>query len=109
MREQSDLLTRSLIALIRGYQVAISPLLPPACRYYPTCSQYMLEAVRRYGAIRGGWLGIRRLCRCHPWHPGATIQCLTCRDLQPTKTVAPAATERFNLGSRPPPRFPPKH
>ncbi len=64
------LLTRGLIVLIRGYQVAISPLLPPACRYYPTCSQYTLEAVRRYGAIRGSWLGIRRLCRCHPWHPG---------------------------------------
>ncbi|MFS8885411.1 membrane protein insertion efficiency factor YidD [Synechococcus sp. H70.2] len=63
-------MTRGLIVLIRGYQVAISPLLPPACRYYPTCSQYTLEAVRRYGAIRGSWLGIRRLCRCHPWHPG---------------------------------------
>jgi putative membrane protein insertion efficiency factor len=70
MAERSDPLTRGLVALIRGYQVAISPLLPPACRYYPTCSQYTLEAVRRYGAIRGGWLGIRRLCRCHPWHPG---------------------------------------
>lgn len=70
MPEQSDPLTRSLIALIRGYQVGISPWLPPACRYYPTCSQYTLEAVRRYGALRGGWLGLRRLCRCHPWHPG---------------------------------------
>ncbi|MCF2970645.1 membrane protein insertion efficiency factor YidD [Synechococcus sp. Nb3U1] len=70
MSERSDLLTRSFIALIRGYQVGISPLFPPACRYSPTCSHYTLEAVRRYGALRGGWLGIRRICRCHPWHPG---------------------------------------
>lgn len=70
MSERSDLLTRSFIVLIRGYQVGISPLFPPACRYSPTCSHYTLEAVRRYGALRGGWLGTRRICRCHPWHPG---------------------------------------
>ena len=59
-----------LIALIRGYQIAISPLLPPACRYYPTCSAYAVEAVEKYGALRGGWLAIKRIGRCHPFRPG---------------------------------------
>lgn len=55
------------IAMIRFYQRYISPLTPPACRYTPTCSQYTLEAIQKYGAIRGTWLGIKRICRCHPW------------------------------------------
>ncbi|HKQ05914.1 MAG TPA: membrane protein insertion efficiency factor YidD [Blastocatellia bacterium] len=59
-----------LIALIRGYQMVISPMLPPACRFTPTCSAYTLEAVRRYGALRGAYMGVRRLLRCHPFHPG---------------------------------------
>jgi len=61
---------RVLIALLRGYKLAISPLLPSACRFYPTCSEYMLEAVRRYGVCKGTWLGLRRLGRCHPFHEG---------------------------------------
>ena len=56
--------------LIRGYRFAISPLFPPSCRYTPTCSAYTLEAVERYGALRGLWMGIRRVTRCHPWHEG---------------------------------------
>ena len=59
-----------LTLLIRGYQLAVSPLLPPACRFLPTCSCYSLEAVQKYGALRGGWLGIKRLSKCHPFHPG---------------------------------------
>jgi len=55
---------------IRGYQVAISPMLPPACRYYPTCSNYAIEAIEKYGALRGGWLAARRIGRCHPFTPG---------------------------------------
>ena len=59
-----------LIALIRGYQLVISPMLPPSCRFTPTCSVYTMEAIRRYGALRGSYMGVRRLLRCHPFHPG---------------------------------------
>ncbi len=61
---------RALLGLIRLYQVLVSPALPPSCRFYPSCSHYTLEAIRRHGAFRGSWLGFRRLLRCHPWHPG---------------------------------------
>lgn len=62
--------SRLLLLLIRGYQRAISPLLPPACRYAPTCSQYALEAIGAHGALRGVWLALRRLARCHPGREG---------------------------------------
>lgn len=61
------MLGRGLLILIRFYRAAISPMLPPACRYTPTCSAYAEEAVRKYGGLRGGWLALRRLLRCHPW------------------------------------------
>ena len=61
---------RVLMGLIRGYQRYISPLFPPSCRFYPSCSEYTYQAVEKYGALRGGWLGIRRISRCHPWNPG---------------------------------------
>lgn len=61
---------RALLALIRFYRGAISPLLPPSCRFYPTCSQYALEAIQKYGALKGGYLAIRRILKCHPFHPG---------------------------------------
>ena len=61
---------RSVAALIRGYQLTVSPLLPPSCRFTPSCSQYALEAVNRHGALKGSWLAVRRLARCHPFHPG---------------------------------------
>jgi putative membrane protein insertion efficiency factor len=62
---------RALVTiLIRAYQLAISPLLGPKCRFHPSCSSYALEAVERYGVLRGGWLALRRIGRCHPWHPG---------------------------------------
>lgn len=52
---------------VRFYQCCISPLTPPSCRFTPTCSQYALEALRKYGPLKGGWLTLRRLSRCHPW------------------------------------------
>jgi uncharacterized protein len=58
------------LALIRGYQLLLSPFLGQNCRFYPTCSSYMQEAIERYGVIKGLWLGVRRLLRCHPWNPG---------------------------------------
>lgn len=64
------MLKKAFIGLIRFYQVAISPLKPPSCRFYPTCSQYGLEAIKRFGAIKGGWLTLLRILKCHPFHPG---------------------------------------
>jgi len=61
------LAARVAIGLIRGYQVALSPWLGMACRYLPTCSAYAIEAISRFGVLRGGWLGLRRICRCHPF------------------------------------------
>ena len=55
---------------IRFYQLAVSPMMPPACRYYPTCSNYAIEAIDKYGPLKGGWLAVRRILRCHPFRPG---------------------------------------
>lgn len=59
-----------MVLVIRGYQLYLSPLIPSACRYFPSCSAYAIEAVERYGAIRGGLLAVRRIARCHPFRPG---------------------------------------
>lgn len=68
---KSESVVRFILAiLIRIYQWTISPMLGPTCRFYPTCSHYTLEAVQRHGALRGTWMGIRRIGRCHPWHAG---------------------------------------
>lgn len=61
---------RVLILLLKGYKFAISPLLPSACRFRPTCSEYMMDAIAKHGAGRGIWLGLKRLGRCHPFHQG---------------------------------------
>ena len=60
----------ALIYLVKGYQVSLSPLLPPSCRYFPSCSAYAVEALEKHGAIRGSWLAARRILRCHPFRPG---------------------------------------
>lgn len=64
------LLAWPLILLVRVYQLFLSPLLPPSCRYTPSCSAYAIEALQRHGALRGGWLALKRIARCHPFRPG---------------------------------------
>ena len=61
---------RLLLLLVRFYRSCISPLTLPSCRYYPTCSAYAMEAIERYGAWHGGWMALRRILRCHPFHRG---------------------------------------
>lgn len=68
--QKRSLLSRALMRMIRGYQRYVSPILPDSCIYTPTCSEYMFEAIQKYGAVRGGWLGIKRILRCHPFHRG---------------------------------------
>jgi len=63
-------LVRPLQWLIRAYQLAISPMLGNRCRFFPSCSEYTHEALEKHGLLRGAWLGLRRIGRCHPWHPG---------------------------------------
>lgn len=65
-----DPLARVLLAIVRFYRTAISPALPPSCRYTPSCSAYAVEAIELHGALRGSWLALRRLLRCHPFHAG---------------------------------------
>ncbi|MCQ6265068.1 membrane protein insertion efficiency factor YidD [Fictibacillus sp. WQ 8-8] len=61
---------RLFILIIRFYQRFISPMTPPTCRFYPTCSTYGIEAIQRFGAIKGTWLTLKRILKCHPFHPG---------------------------------------
>jgi putative membrane protein insertion efficiency factor len=65
-----SLLVWPLVMAIRAYQLAISPMLGNRCRFYPSCSDYSMEALQRHGVFRGLWLAVRRIGRCHPWHPG---------------------------------------
>jgi putative membrane protein insertion efficiency factor len=74
---------------IKGYRLVISPLLPPSCRFYPSCSAYALEAVQVHGALRGSWLAVRRLSRCHPFHAGG---------LDPVPPARPARERRREAG-----------
>jgi putative membrane protein insertion efficiency factor len=80
-----------LLALLRAYQLGISPFLGQNCRFYPSCSEYAAEAVREHGALKGGALATRRLCKCHPWHPGGV-------DPVPKKTAEHAAPTSHDGG-----------
>jgi putative membrane protein insertion efficiency factor len=84
---------RALLAAIHFYSRAISPALPPRCRFYPTCSAYAAEAVERHGAARGTWLALRRLVKCAPWHPGGV-------DLVPGSTAVAGTAEVSHSSSR---------
>jgi uncharacterized protein len=66
----SKVISGLLIAAVRAYQILVSPLLGQHCRFYPSCSQYMIDAIREKGPIAGAWLGIRRILKCHPFNPG---------------------------------------
>ena len=65
-----DLAKKSVLAILRVYKRFVSPVLPPSCRYVPSCSEYMYEAIEKYGLFKGVWMGTRRLLRCHPFHAG---------------------------------------
>ena len=82
-------MTRLLVLLLRGYRYAISPLYGQVCRYHPTCSAYALDAVTEHGSLRGSWLAVRRIARCHPWADGGVDPVPARHDLQharPTRT-----------------------
>jgi uncharacterized protein len=64
------MMARAVRFLLLGYRWGVRPMLPPSCRFYPSCSHYAEEALLRHGFCRGSWLAARRLCRCGPWHPG---------------------------------------
>jgi hypothetical protein len=66
------LLRRLTVLPIKAYRRVISPLLPPNCRFTPTCSAYAVTAIERHGVVRGGWLAVKRIARCHPWNPGGS-------------------------------------
>ena len=78
-----------LTALIQAYRWFVSPLLGPNCRFYPTCSCYAQESIERHGALRGSWLAVRRIARCHPWHEGG---------YDPVPDALPHATEHRRHG-----------
>jgi hypothetical protein len=80
-----------LLLLLRAYKLGISPVLGQNCRFYPSCSDYAAEAIREHGAEKGGMLAARRLCKCHPWHPGGL-------DPVPKKSANPAAAATHGCG-----------
>lgn len=69
-RPVSWLMTQFIVAFVRLYQIVVRPVLPPLCRFQPSCSEYMIEAVRKYGPVSGACRGAWRICRCNPWTPG---------------------------------------
>ena len=93
------MIRRGLLVLVRFYSRAISPALPPRCRFYPTCSAYAGEAIDWHGAARGSWLTLRRILKCAPWHPGGV-------DLVPGTEPSGTATHHHSSSSAAPGRVP---
>lgn len=93
---------RGAIALIRVYQLLISPMLGPRCRFYPSCSRYACACLADHGFVRGSWLTLRRLSRCHPWHPGGydppppVLSGANCSEHAPERQDAPTTVEVSN-------------
>jgi len=85
-------MARLLLVLVRGYQLFVSPLLGPRCRFYPSCSAYAVTALTTHGALRGSWLAVRRLGRCHPWNPGGVDHVPPARPRRGHETPPPHAT-----------------
>jgi putative membrane protein insertion efficiency factor len=97
---------RALLSVVAFYSRAISPALPPRCRFYPTCSAYAAEAIERHGAARGSWLALRRIAKCAPWHPGGLdpVPALggTCTPARASTTEVPASAAPDNPRATPP-------
>ena len=81
-------MNKLLVLILRGYQILLSPMMGQKCRFYPTCSNYAIEAIRLHGAARGSLLAARRVCKCHPWHEGG-VDLVPC---PPAKNPPPAAS-----------------
>lgn len=96
-----------LVRLVRFYQRFISPLKPPTCRFYPTCSHYAVEALERHGAFWGSYLAVKRILKCHPLHPGGLdpVPLETPKFRIPLRILAPAASPKEKIGASPIPRF----
>ena len=95
-------MTRLLLLLVRGYQLFVSPLLGPRCRFYPSCSAYAVTALQTHGALRGSWLAIRRLGRCHPWNPGGVDHVPPAKPRGRAHGAAPEGHPAHPLSSRRP-------
>ncbi|MFD2270177.1 membrane protein insertion efficiency factor YidD [Undibacterium arcticum] len=91
-QSRPSVLQSLLLLLLRAYKVGISPMLGQNCRFYPSCSDYAFEAIREHGAAKGGFLSAKRLCKCHPWHPGGL-------DPVPKKTGTDGCRQRLRLPS----------
>jgi putative membrane protein insertion efficiency factor len=102
--------SRFVVLLLRVWQYLVSPVYGPTCRFYPSCSGYALEAVDRHGLVRGGWLAVRRLGRCHPWNPGGvdpvplTVAWLPARKAAGSRTSTPTTPAAPVADHRPPRR-----
>jgi putative membrane protein insertion efficiency factor len=98
-----NLAQSAVLQLLRAYKWAISPMFPPACRYVPTCSEYAMEAVERYGALRGGWMALVRLLRCHPfvkggYDPVARTEVVSSEHATFSQKEAPSREEAYSRG-----------